>query len=169
MDYERLGPHQGDLIVWRHTHSGLLNEPDFHGKITRHIGWRVPKQGAAEKFSADSGNSIVELYRHLPYRHDSVQLPLLGAGRGYSPLITEITSVAPAGGGLLKVEARGIYSSSASGTWHLVVDPNARYMVRAAKYEGHVYLDLKSTGLARSDRRIFRIRPRGRCRRPGRP
>lgn len=149
---DRAGPmdySDGNLTVWRHAYTGLLNEPGSYRRITRHVGWKVPKEGAAEKFSVDSKNSIVEFYPQLPYRPDPVLLPLLGAGRGYSPLITEITSVAPADGGLLAVEAKGIYSSSASGTWHLLVDPNARYMVRAAKYEvpDHVFLDLKSTGL----------------------
>ncbi len=143
MDYDR----DGNLIAWRDSLGGALREPDFYGQISKSVGWRVPKEGTAKVFS--SSMPIVTLYPPFPWREDTVQLPLLCAGRDYSHYITEITSVTPADDGLLEVEAKGIYSSSASGTWHLVVDPNARYMVRAAKYEvpDHVYLDLKSTGL----------------------
>lgn len=59
---------------------------------------------------------------------------ILGLGRGYSQLIQEVTEVSVDERGLATVKAKGSFFSPHGGTWTLLVDTAADYLVRKASF-----------------------------------
>lgn len=60
---------------------------------------------------------------------------LMGLGRGFSDHLMEVTSITAGEAGLTQIEARGrLFDGEIVGTWTLVVETAAGYLVRAARF-----------------------------------
>jgi hypothetical protein len=82
-----------------------------------------------------------DVYHHIvvyPPDSHTLVLPKLRmwwtSGRGFSGYIKKVTGVAPAEGGLVRVQAEGMSMVRLPGKWTLLVDPRLGYMVREAEF-----------------------------------
>jgi len=146
IDYDR----NGNLIVWRTIRERGLIEDDFQARQREMMLIRVSPQGDIVE---EEGAPIVEFRRPLPL--DSVKVldfkrPIWSTGRGFADSINRIIEAKEDPNGLISFSAHGSFGSNLEGTWKMVVEPKAAYIVRSASFtpEGaeKPYFVLTTTG-----------------------
>ncbi|UCG46581.1 MAG: hypothetical protein JSU94_13865 [Phycisphaerales bacterium] len=123
----------GRLIVWRHTRERSLLEPDFQGHSDELTCVLVSPDGQTTEFQA--GNPSFDLYRPSDAkRHLFMWIPIWSTGRGFTRSLSSINEVSQSEDGLITFTASGVLHPRVQGTWRMVVDPKAGYLVRSASF-----------------------------------
>lgn len=114
------------------------------------------KVGAApETIKEDQLTWILEYYiPHDPSLDMSRDRLLWCMGRGFGSAITKIESIRVEEDSRLRCVAIGLGVGQIDGTWELLIDPNAGYLVRNAKFrrDGHkeIETEISTTGIRKS-------------------
>ena|GEM_PF-2289138 len=123
----------GRLIVWRHTRERSLLESDFQGHSDELTCVLVSPDGQTTEFEA--GNPSFDLYRPSDAkRHLFMWIPVWSTGRGFARSLSRINEVSQSEDGLISFTASGFLHPRVQGTWRMVVDPKAGYLVRSASF-----------------------------------
>jgi hypothetical protein len=142
------GP-DSNLIVWRPMRERGLMQSAFQGYRSDLNSILVSPNGKITQ--QPSGTSVIDLYRPDDMqRYSWFWNPILATGRGFSQYLRDIVEAEEIENGLIRIEARGVSHLGIELTWHLVIDPQADYLVRSASYAyDRGRFDFSSTGTKR--------------------
>jgi hypothetical protein len=123
----------GDAITWKDAERHAFSGAELRGSSKALRRYEVDRRGDTSSMLANA--PTIALYEPQSYFESSdVYVPMLATGRGYSTLITQVNEVtADSADGMIHVVADGIYPGGFACEWRLVVDPDARYLVRQAE------------------------------------
>ena len=141
-----------NLILWRETKKHGLSAADNNSSYVELDMHRVDKAGGViEKIS------YVQLQRYRPGDADNlyeISHILMALGGGFSEHLERITETKALRSGSLQVVAQGSYGPTLRGTWKLVVDPEADYLVQNASFvkdgTSEPLLTFESSGIFRA-------------------
>gem|GEM_PF-377635 len=123
----------GKLIVWRHTRERSLMESDFQGHQNELMCFLVSPDGQITTHQGTPSFDFhrpTDMKRYLRYfRH-----PIWATGRGFANSLSKVTDVRQAQDGLISFRSSGFLDPRIQGTWQMLVDPNAAYLVRSASF-----------------------------------
>ena len=127
-DYDK----QDRLVLWRTLSSQSLVGPDRAVNLVRLQSHHVAPDGAVTK-----DEEHVQLQQFAPGSDAAIPEivhTIMAFGRGFSRYLDTIEDVAEVGDGTTKIIAKGKYGAALSGTWELVLEPAAEYLVRSATF-----------------------------------
>ena len=141
-----------NLILWRETKKHGLSAADNNSSYVELDMHRVDKAGGViEKIS------YVQLQRYRPGDADNlyeISHIFMALGGGFSEHLERITETKALRSGSLHVVAQGSYGPTLRGTWKLVVDPEADYLVQNASFvkdgTSEPLLTFESSGIFRA-------------------
>lgn len=128
LDYDDLG----NYLLWRTDEKSVLSAPDLNDTRAATQVFEVSPDGAVTPgalhvqsflYAIGSDENLYE-FDHF----------LFCVGRGFSQHLALLVSSTPLGEGLIEVVATGSYGSGFTGTWVLIVDENADFLVRSAAF-----------------------------------